>query len=140
MSKALKGIVGDANKARTEMKQALVERGAVIDLLWMVTLARTHAVLLGDPGTGKSLLIRELLSHISDARKFEILLNKTTPPEALVGPISLKALENDHEYLLEGGVFTPDLIETHIAYKRENELDAVRLRPHPWEFMLYYDI
>jgi glutamine synthetase len=37
-------------------------------------------------------------------------------------------------------VFTPDLIETHIAYKRENELDAVRLRPHPWEFMLYYDI
>ncbi len=52
----------------------------------------------------------------------------------------LIALENDHEYLLEGGVFTPDLIETWIAYKRENEIDALRLRPHPYEFQLYYDI
>ncbi|MCW2723912.1 MAG: glutamine synthetase, type [Frankiales bacterium] len=52
----------------------------------------------------------------------------------------LVALENDHEYLLEGGVFTPDLIETWIAYKRENEIDALRLRPHPYEFQLYYDI
>ncbi|MDP9102043.1 MAG: type I glutamate--ammonia ligase [Actinomycetota bacterium] len=52
----------------------------------------------------------------------------------------LLALEADHEYLLEGGVFTPDLIETWIAYKRENEIDALRLRPHPYEFQLYYDI
>ncbi|MDT7545701.1 MAG: glutamine synthetase, partial [Actinomycetota bacterium] len=52
----------------------------------------------------------------------------------------LIALENDHEYLLEGGVFTPDLIETWIAYKRETEIDALRLRPHPYEFQLYYDI
>ena len=53
---------------------------------------------------------------------------------------ALDALEADNAFLQKGGVFTPDLIETHIAYKRENELDAVRLRPHPWEFMLYYDI
>jgi glutamine synthetase len=52
----------------------------------------------------------------------------------------LDALEADHEYLLEGGVFTPDLIETWIAYKRETEIDALRLRPHPYEFALYYDI
>jgi glutamine synthetase len=52
----------------------------------------------------------------------------------------LTALENDHDYLLEGGVFTPDLIETWIAYKRETEIDALRLRPHPYEFALYYDI
>ena len=52
----------------------------------------------------------------------------------------LDALETDHEYLLAGGVFTPDVIDTWIAYKRENEIDAVRLRPHPWEFYLYYDI
>ena len=52
----------------------------------------------------------------------------------------LDALEADHDYLLEGGVFTPDLIETWIAYKRENEIDALRLRPHPYEFALYYDI
>ena len=52
----------------------------------------------------------------------------------------LDALEADHEYLLAGGVFTPDVIETWIDYKRVNEVDALRLRPHPWEFYLYYDI
>ncbi len=51
----------------------------------------------------------------------------------------LTALEEDNEFLTKGGVFTPDLIETYIAYKRENEVDAVRLRPHPHEFVLYFD-
>lgn len=58
-------------------------------------------------------------------------------------PASLGAvidrLEVDHDYLLEGGVFTPDLIETWIRIKRE-EIDAIRLRPHPHEFAMYYDI
>jgi glutamine synthetase len=53
---------------------------------------------------------------------------------------ALAALEADHEFLLEGDVFTQDVIDTWIAYKREHEVDAVRLRPHPWEFHLYYDI
>jgi glutamine synthetase len=53
---------------------------------------------------------------------------------------TLKALEADHDYLLAGGVFTPDLIETWIEYKRTNEIDALRLRPHPHEFAMYYDI
>ena len=52
----------------------------------------------------------------------------------------LDALEADHGFLLEGGVFTPDVIETWLAYKRIRELDQVRLRPHPWEFQLYFDI
>jgi glutamine synthetase len=52
----------------------------------------------------------------------------------------LVALENDHQFLLEGGVFTQDVIDTWIEYKREHELDAVRLRPHPYEFALYYDV
>ncbi|HXF56317.1 MAG TPA: type I glutamate--ammonia ligase [Actinomycetota bacterium] len=52
----------------------------------------------------------------------------------------LDALEEDHGWLLEGGVFTPDVIETWIEYKRKRELDQVRLRPHPWEFWLYYDV
>ncbi|WP_018353462.1 type I glutamate--ammonia ligase [Longispora albida] len=51
----------------------------------------------------------------------------------------LAALEADHDYLLEGGVFTPDLIETWISYKRTNEIDPVRLRPTPHEFSMYYD-
>jgi len=49
-------------------------------------------------------------------------------------------LEADHEYLLEGGVFTPDLIDTWIRLKRTTEIEPIRLRPHPYEFALYYDI
>jgi glutamine synthetase len=52
----------------------------------------------------------------------------------------LDNLEADHDYLLEGGVFTPDLIETWLSWKRENEVNAIRLRPHPHEFDLYFDI
>ena len=55
-------------------------------------------------------------------------------------PEVLEALEADHDYLLEGGVFTKDLIETWIEYKRTAEIDYVRLRPHPAEFELYYDM
>jgi glutamine synthetase len=70
------------------------------------------------------------------------------PPEELAAvpqvPASLeealRALEADTDYLMAGGVFTPDLIETWLAYKRLREIDEVRLRPHPWEFYLYYDI
>ncbi|GBC77670.1 Glutamine synthetase [bacterium HR08] len=53
---------------------------------------------------------------------------------------ALEALEHDHEFLLKGDVFTPALIERWIRYKREREVDAVRLRPHPMEFYLYLDV
>jgi glutamine synthetase len=53
---------------------------------------------------------------------------------------ALTALENDHEFLLKGDVFTQDAIDTWIEYKRKREVDPVRLRPHPYEFVLYYDI
>ena len=52
---------------------------------------------------------------------------------------ALDALEADHDFLLKGGVFTEDLVTTWIDYKRKEEADQVRLRPHPWEFALYYD-
>ncbi len=52
----------------------------------------------------------------------------------------LDTLEADHDYLLDGGVFTSDLIETWIDYKRTNEIDSMRLRPHPHEFELYFDV
>src|SRR5246127_4669083 len=54
--------------------------------------------------------------------------------------VVLDTLEADHEYLTEGGVFTPDLIETWISYKRENEIEPVQIRPHPYEFALYFDV
>jgi glutamine synthetase len=53
---------------------------------------------------------------------------------------ALAALEADHEFLTEGDVFTQDFIDNYIAYKREKEVDAIRLRPHPYEFVMYYDI
>src|SRR5262245_28049100 len=62
---------------------------------------------------------------------------KSTP--ASFGEV-LDALESDHAWLLDGDVFTPDLIETWITYKRERELAPVNLRPVPYEFFLYYDV
>lgn len=53
---------------------------------------------------------------------------------------ALYALEQDHEFLLKGDVFTEDVIETWLWYKRTKEVDPVRLRPHPYEFILYFDL
>jgi glutamine synthetase len=53
---------------------------------------------------------------------------------------ALDALEKDHEFLLKGDVFTKDVIDVWLDYKRTQEVDALRLRPHPWEFHLYFDI
>jgi glutamine synthetase len=70
------------------------------------------------------------------------------PPEELASvpqvpgslDAALDALEGDHDYLLEGGVFTQDVIDHWIDYKRVHEVDEMRLRPHPHEFALYYDL
>ena len=53
---------------------------------------------------------------------------------------ALAALEKDHDYLLKGDVFTEDMIQAWIDYKNEEEIDPIRLRPHPHEFALYYDM
>ncbi|MCR9117443.1 MAG: type I glutamate--ammonia ligase [bacterium] len=70
------------------------------------------------------------------------------PPEEAAGipttpatlEAALQALAEDHEFLLRGDVFTRDVVETWIEYKQKNEVEAMRLRPHPYEFCLYYDI
>ena len=53
---------------------------------------------------------------------------------------AMDALEQDHQYLLQGGVFTQDVIDVWLDYKRSAEIDPMRLRPHPWEFHLYFDV
>jgi glutamine synthetase len=68
----------------------------------------------------------------------EELAKVAQTPESLQA--ALQALEKDHDYLLKGDVFTPDVIKTWIDYKMANEVMALNLRPHPWEFALYYDI
>jgi glutamine synthetase len=59
-------------------------------------------------------------------------------PASLDG--ALDALEKDHDFLTQNDVFTEELIEAYIDYKRKAEVDAMRQRPHPYEFSLYYDI
>ncbi len=75
----------------------------------------------------------------ADYDLYESHNGKPTPvvPGTLAG--ALDALEADHEFLLKGDVFTKDYIESYIAYKRAHDVDAVALRPHPYEFLLYYD-
>ena len=83
-----------------------------------------------DPGDPADFDLYELDGH-------ELAKIKTVPGSL---DEALKALEADHEFLLAGDVFTPDLLETWIEYKRTREVDPVRLRPHPYEFHLYYDV
>lgn len=66
------------------------------------------------------------------------LKNIPTVPGSLY--TSLNALEEDNEYLLKGGVFTKDVLDIWLEYKRKKEIDSVRMRPHPYEFYLYFDI
>ena len=68
----------------------------------------------------------------------EELDNVPTTPRSLEA--SLEALRADHEFLLRGDVFTPDVIDTWIWYKQTHEVETTRIRPHPYEFALYYDV
>ena len=53
---------------------------------------------------------------------------------------ALDALQADHGFLVQGEVFTEEVIETYLTYKRLHEVDELRMRPHPYEFFLYYDV
>jgi glutamine synthetase len=64
--------------------------------------------------------------------------HKTATTPGSLGEV-LEALANDHDYLLKGDVFTKDLIEKYYEYKKLNEVDAIAMRPHPYEFDLYFD-
>ncbi|RPJ15054.1 MAG: glutamine synthetase, partial [Desulfobacteraceae bacterium] len=68
----------------------------------------------------------------------EELANIPTAPGSL--DEALNALKDDKDFLLKGGVFTQDVIDTWVEYKIKSEINPVKLRPHPHEFMLYYDI
>jgi glutamine synthetase len=77
-----------------------------------------------------------------DKDLFELSPEEVAEIENVPGSLdeAMDALEADHEFLLKGGVFTEDLIQTWVEYKRNQECDPVRIRPHPWEFALYYDV
>jgi glutamine synthetase len=77
-----------------------------------------------------------------DVNTYELPPGEAAKVKSVPGSLGavLSALEADHEFLLEGDVFTRDLVETWIAYKREKELHEVNIRPHPYEFYLYFDV
>lgn len=81
--------------------------------------------------------------HLEPGAAIDGLAQASTPAAgpALPGSLeeALKALETDHAYLLEGGVFTTDLVERWVTHKWENEVRPVQRRPHPYEFCLYFD-
>jgi glutamine synthetase len=84
-----------------------------------------------------------ILNRIDPGMPMDVDLYEAEDVEVPQVPGSLEAvldcLEEDHEFLLRGSVFTEDLIEAWIGWKRKHEVDALRLRPHPYEYVLYYD-
>jgi glutamine synthetase len=83
-----------------------------------------------DPG-------KPLEIDIYEASKEELKKVPSTPGSL---EEALKNLEKNHEFLLKGDVFTKEVVETHINYKIDREVNPMRLRPHPYEFQLYYDV
>jgi glutamine synthetase len=77
-----------------------------------------------------------------DKNTYELSAEEAAGVPSVPGSLAeaIDALEKDHAFLLRGDVFTKDVIDTWIEYKREKEIDALRLRPHPYEFHLYFDI
>jgi glutamine synthetase len=88
-----------------------------------------------------------ILNRIDPGDPIDKNLYDLPPAELATVPLApgsleeaLDALAADHRFLLKGDVFTADVIDTYIAYKRSHEIDEMRLRPHPYEFFLYYDV
>ena len=82
--------------------------------------------------------LHHLVNEVLDNSIDEVLSKIQSTPGSLAE--SLEALEKDHAFLLEGDVFTKDVIDTYISYKKESEVDPINIRPHPHEFKLYYDV
>src|SRR5438046_6597508 len=102
-------------KIRDELRQTFLERADLIDGALAALLSSNHVLLIGPPGTAKSMLADELCRRIEGGAYFQWLLTKFTTPEEVFGAVSLKALEAD-EYRR---VTTGKLPEAHIAFLDE---------------------
>ncbi len=100
---------------RAEFKQLFIERDELIDVALTALISRQHLLIVGPPGTAKSMLAHELCRRIAGAEYFQWLLTKFSTPEELFGPVSLRGLENDEYYRITRG----KLPEAHIAFLDE---------------------
>src|SRR5256885_3600555 len=79
---------------RCELRSVFIQRDEIVDGVLLAVLARQHVLVLGPPGTAKSMLAKEVCRRLRGKRYFEWLLTKFTTPEELFGPVSLSALES----------------------------------------------
>src|SRR6185295_7186819 len=100
---------------REELQQLFLERTALIDGALIALLAAQHMLVIGPPGTAKSMLADEICRRLTGARYFQWLMTRFTTPEELFGAVSLKALEQDDYRRLT----THKLPEAHIAFLDE---------------------
>jgi MoxR-like ATPase len=111
----VEAIAGKLADVKSELQSELIEREVEVDLLVRSIMARTNLLLIGPPGTAKSLVIDQFMSHITDAVPFTLLLAKDTPSEQVLGPVSLAALERDEFLRITNG----KLPEAHLAFLDE---------------------
>lgn len=100
---------------RDDLNKSLLERETAIEAALLALLTREHLLLLGPPGTAKSLLSRGICERIASATYFERLLTRFSTPEELLGPLSLAALEQDRYQRITTGT----IVESHIAFLDE---------------------
>lgn len=100
---------------RDDLAANLLERESAIEAALLALLTGEHLLLLGSPGTAKSMLVRAICERIADANYFERLLTKFSVPEELFGPLSLSALEQDRYQRVAAG----SLVEAHVAFLDE---------------------
>ena len=108
-------ILGKVCAVRDELNTTLLEREAAIDAGVHALLTREHMLLLGPPGTAKSLLVRSICERVEGTQYFERLLTKFSTPEELFGPLSLNALEQDRYERVTNGT----VVEAHISFLDE---------------------
>jgi len=107
--------MSELSEVRTALRARFLERDRVVDGLLIGLLSRQHVLLLGPPGTAKSMLARELCETVEQAHFFEWLLTKFSTPEEVFGPVSLAALEaGRYERVTDG-----KLPEAHVAFLDE---------------------
>ena len=100
---------------RQDLNNNLLERETAIEAALLVLLCRAHLLLLGPPGTAKSLLVRNVCERLEKSQYFELLLSRFSVPEQVAGPLSLAALEQDKYLRVTSGT----LIEAHIGFLDE---------------------